>query len=227
LTTSKGTRLSHDERREQLVALGLEMLGRTPYDQVSIESIARAAGISKGLLYHYFPTKTDFVIAVLSRARDELQARMAPDLSVDMPIGERLDAALDAYLEWVDEHAVGFLTVARRPPSAEPEIREAILDRRARRVSQMVGFAAALAQAPREELESPALEVALEGWLWFCEGAVTRWLERGDIDRLALRQLLRANLLAVYASMADVDPRPAVTRLARAADALRTGQLVA
>src|SRR3954471_22311184 len=102
-------RLSPDERREQLVALGLDMLGRTPYDQVSIESIARAAGISKGLLYHYFPTKTDFVIAVLSRARDELQARMAPDLTVEMTIGERLDAALDAFLDWVDEHAVGFL----------------------------------------------------------------------------------------------------------------------
>jgi AcrR family transcriptional regulator len=78
VTPAKSTRLPHDERREQLVALGLELLGRTPHDQVSIGEIARAAGISKGLLYHYFPTKSDFVVAVLRASRDELERRMAP-----------------------------------------------------------------------------------------------------------------------------------------------------
>ena len=53
--------MSTDARREQLLAAGAELLGRRPYDEVSIEEIAAAAGVSKGLLYHYFPTKKDFV----------------------------------------------------------------------------------------------------------------------------------------------------------------------
>jgi AcrR family transcriptional regulator len=51
------TRLDVDERRTQLVELGLEHFGERAYDDVSIDAIAEAAGISKGLLYHYFPTK--------------------------------------------------------------------------------------------------------------------------------------------------------------------------
>src|SRR3954453_15470285 len=109
VTISKTTTpLPPDQRREQLVALGLDLLGRTPPEQVSIEAIARAAGISKGLLYHYFPTKSDFVVAVLRRSREELERRMAPDPSVSMSVGERLDASVDGFLGYVEENAVGF-----------------------------------------------------------------------------------------------------------------------
>src|ERR1700712_2338584 len=123
VTVSKGTRLTPDARREQLVGLGLELLGRTPPDQVSIEAIARAAGISKGLLYHYFPTKSDFVVAVLRRSRDELERRMAPDLTVELTAGERLDASIDAFLGYVQEHAAGFLAVTHARAGDDPAIR--------------------------------------------------------------------------------------------------------
>jgi AcrR family transcriptional regulator len=222
VTVSKGTRLSPDARREQLVGLGLELLGRTPPDQVSIEAIARAAGISKGLLYHYFPTKSDFVVAVLRRSRDELERRMAPDLTVEMSVGERLDASIDAFLGYVQEHAVGFLAIARARGGEDEKLREVVAENRARRVAAMVDFAAALSCGPREDVESPALVVALEGWLAFCEGVVAHWLERRhEVTRAEVRHLIRTNLLAVLATAADLDPRPAAARLARAAQALR------
>jgi AcrR family transcriptional regulator len=227
VTTSKGTRLSPDARREQLVAFGLELLGRTPPDQVSIEAIARAAGISKGLLYHYFPTKSDFVVAVLRRSRDELERRMAPDLSVPMSVGERLDASIDGFLGYVEEHAVGFLAIAHARGGEDAAIRAVIAENRARRVAAMVGFAAALSGGPREDVESPALVVALEGWLSFCEGVVSTWLERKDLSRADARHLMRTNLLATLSSLESLDPRPAAARLARGAEALRVaGQLV-
>ena len=78
-------RLSTDERREQLLAAGAELLGRRPYDEVSIEEIAAAAGVSKGLLYHYFPTKKDFVVAALERGQDELAELTAPDPTSPRP----------------------------------------------------------------------------------------------------------------------------------------------
>ena len=154
---------------------------------------------------------------------------MAPDLTVELSVGERLDAAIDAFLGYAQEHRVGFLAIAHARGGEDPAIRAIVVENRAKRVDGMIDFAAALSGGPREELESPALAVALEGWLSFCEGAVSRWLERVDfdLDRDALRSLMRINLLATLASVAAVDARPPAARLARAADALRSGQLVA
>src|SRR5690242_4164925 len=69
-------RLDVDERRAQLVALGLAEFGTRTYDDVSIDLIAQAAGISKGLLYHYFPTKRAFYVACVREAAARLLARM-------------------------------------------------------------------------------------------------------------------------------------------------------
>lgn len=223
MPTSKTTRLPPDERREQLVRLGLELLGRTPHDQVSIEAIARAAGISKGLLYHYFPTKSDFVAAVLRQSHAELERRMAPDLSVAMTAGERLDATLDAFLGYVEEHAAGFLAVTHARAGGDDAVRAILVEQRAARVDSMAGFAAALAGAPREDVASPALTLVLEGWLFFCDGVVAGWLAREELSRPEILHLLRESLLAALASVAGTDPRPGATRLARGAAALSRG----
>jgi AcrR family transcriptional regulator len=217
----KSTRLPHDERRQQLVLLGLELLGHTPHDQVSIGEIARAAGISKGLLYHYFPTKSDFVVAVLRASRDELERRMAPDLSVQLSAGGRLDASIDAFLAYVEDHATGFLAIARARAGDDEAIRAVLQEGRRRRVSRMVDFAAALAGAERADVESPAMDAAIEGWLSFCEGVVVHWLAgRRDLPRTDILHLLRQNLLAVYESLAGIDSRPAIARLAEASSRL-------
>src|SRR4051812_45882941 len=71
-------RLDVDERRAQLLSLGLERFSERSYDEVSIDDLARAAGISKGLLYHYFPTKRDFYIAALAQAAEQLLAATDP-----------------------------------------------------------------------------------------------------------------------------------------------------
>ena len=203
--------------------LGLELLGRTPQEQVSIEAIARAAGISKGLLYHYFPTKSDFVVAVLRRSRAELERRMAPPASAaGLTIGERLDASIDGFLGYVSEHAIGFEAIARARGGEDEQVKAVIAENRAKQVDAMVVFAAALAQSDRSAIETPALRVALEGWLAFCEGVVGQWLDAhaSRSTRPAVRHLIRANLLGVLQAAAALDPAsPAATRLARAAAA--------
>ena len=84
MVAARRARLSTDARRQQLVALGGEMFSERPFDDVSIDDIAAAAGISKGLLYHYFPSKRDFYIAVVRHSADEMEAitetdpRLAP-----------------------------------------------------------------------------------------------------------------------------------------------------
>jgi AcrR family transcriptional regulator len=68
--------LDPEARRAQLVALGLKMLSTRPLDKVAIDDIAAEAGISRGLLFHYFPTKRDYHVAVArAAAQDLLDAR--------------------------------------------------------------------------------------------------------------------------------------------------------
>lgn len=199
MPSSKTIRLAPDERRDQLVRLGLELLSRTPHDQVSIESIARAAGISKGLLYHYFPTKADFVVAVLRHSQEELSGRMAR--------ADTLDGALDAFLSYVEERAAGFAAVVHARAAGDPAVRAQLEAQRAARVDAMVDVVAARSGVAREEIASPLLTLAIEGWLFFCDGVVSGWLERGEPSRADVLRLLRENLLA---SLAAATRAPAV-----------------
>src|SRR5215208_3331054 len=96
MASLQGSRLAPDERRDHLIRMGVELLGRRAYDQLSITELARAAGISKGLLYHYFTTKSEFVVAVLRQSREELERRITFDPALEPPA--RLDAGLDAFL---------------------------------------------------------------------------------------------------------------------------------
>src|SRR5678815_4445601 len=98
------SRLPVDERPAQLPALGLNPSSAAPYDTVSIDDIAKAAGISKGLLYHYFPTKRDFYAAVLREASGRLLGEIRAVSEGDAPPPDRLRAGLDAYFAYVTDH---------------------------------------------------------------------------------------------------------------------------
>src|SRR3954467_4653763 len=97
------SRLQTDERRQQLLDAGARVFTERSYDDAAMAEVARAAGISKGLLYHYFPSKRDLFVATLEAAAAELRELTQPDPS--LPIGEQLVAAVDAYLGWIEQHA--------------------------------------------------------------------------------------------------------------------------
>ena len=113
-----------DERRRRLLELGAELFTRFAYDELSMAKIAKEAGISKALLYHYFPSKEAYFLATLEEKAAELAARTQPD--PDLPPFEQLASSLDAYLGWIDENASSFDKMIRS--SGGPEVR-AVLDR--------------------------------------------------------------------------------------------------
>src|SRR3954452_5461959 len=92
-------RLSVDERRALLLELGLRLFGDRGLDEVSVEDIAHEAGVSAGLLYHYFGSKREFHHAVTAHAMDRLQAVTMTDTSLSP--GDQLVSSLAAYLEYL------------------------------------------------------------------------------------------------------------------------------
>lgn len=74
------TRMSQDDRRRQLLGIGLRMLVEKPIQELSIDAVAADAGISRGLLFHYFPTKTDYYDAVVGAASRRVMRNISPDV---------------------------------------------------------------------------------------------------------------------------------------------------
>jgi AcrR family transcriptional regulator len=194
MAAARRARLSTDARREQLVALGVEMFSERPFDDVSIDDIAAAAGISKGLLYHYFPSKRDFYVAVVRHSADEMQAITETDPSLE-PL-ERLADGLDRYLEYVATHARGFATVLRAGIGSDPEV-AAIVE----------GVRAAMAHRILDDIVDgdppPGVRIAVRGWVGFAEAASLEWLERGELTRDELRELLVRALTGAVAAAGE------------------------
>jgi AcrR family transcriptional regulator len=100
------TRLDVDERRRRLLALGADLFTRHAYDELSMSAIAREAGISKALLYHYFPSKQAFFQATLEQAAAELAERIRP--ADHLPPAQQLSQGLDAFLGWIEENQTAY-----------------------------------------------------------------------------------------------------------------------
>ena len=185
-------RLEVDERRRQLLGLGVELFAQHAYDELSMRKIARAAGISHALLYRYFPSKQSYFRAALEQAAEELRARTAPDAS--MPPWEQLVAGLEGFLELVDENALAYRQLLRSLASA-PEVRELIEDVRAS-TSERILAGLFPDQPP------PKARAAVTGWLWYMDGVLLDWIEHRDLERHEVRDLLLGSLGGMLAAAA-------------------------
>src|SRR3954467_8374192 len=115
-------RLGTQERREQLLSVGAQLFSESPYDDVWIEQVAEIAGVSRGLLYHYFPTKRDFFAAVVERESGRMLRMTAAVPGV--PVREQLSAGLDTFLGYVEEHAHGFRAFHRADAAGDQAVRK-------------------------------------------------------------------------------------------------------
>ncbi|MHB8879646.1 MAG: TetR/AcrR family transcriptional regulator, partial [Myxococcaceae bacterium] len=153
-----------------------------------IDDLARAAGISKGLLYHYFPTKRDYYVASLAYAARRLvdDTLLLPE--PDLPAAERLRRGLETYLDFVERHSTAFVALLRGGMGSDPKV-TAILERtRATFVDRI------LEQVPAE-LATPLVRLALRGWVGFVEAVATEWVTRHEVKRPEILGLLEATLL--------------------------------
>jgi AcrR family transcriptional regulator len=188
MATPAYTRLPVDERRRRLLELGADLFARRSYDELSMAAIAREAGISKALLYHYFPSKQAFFEATLRQAAEELRRLTEPDSG--LPPLEALAGSVDAFLGWIEENEVAYRKLMESAGSAPgvAALIEEVRNRTSERILEGLGGGSAKMRA------------AVRGWLWFMDGAIFDWLDHRDLTRAELRDLLLGSLAGALAA---------------------------
>lgn len=178
-----GTRLSSDERRRLLLDRASELFAEHGYDELSMARIAREAGISKPLLFHYFRTKRDLFVATLTTAALELQEATAPDPA--LAPAQQLAGSLDAFLRWVDGHRLAYAKLLRSAQVPEVgELVDVVRDDTAQRILTGLGDAGS----------RPPVRTAVRAWLWFVDGAILDWIAHDDVSRDEVLGLLIGTL---------------------------------
>ena len=176
-------RLPPEARRAQLLALGVRMLATRTLDQLSVEEIAEQAGVSRGLLFHYFSSKQDFHLAVVRETSRAMLEATEPD--PDLPALDALRGSVSGFVDFVSENRDAYLALLRGPASSDPAMRQVFDATRSamaeRTLRAVAGFG--VATGARERL-------AVRGWIAFTEEAVVSWLTGEDLDRDELLDLV-------------------------------------
>ena len=160
--------------------------------------IAREAGISKALLYHYFPSKRDFFEATLHQAAEEIAGRTEPD--PEAPPARALALSLDAFLAWIEENPVAYRKLMES--TGVGEVRALIADVRDQTSARILEGLGADTDPP------PKTRAAVRSWLWLMDGAIVDWLEHGDLARAELRDFLRGALAGARTAAGAPDLLP-------------------
>jgi AcrR family transcriptional regulator len=187
-------RLGPQQRRAQLVAVGLALLRDRPLADLALEDVATAAGISRALPYHYFGTRTDFLIAVLEAAATEFL--QATDPAPDLPPVERLRAGIEGYIDWVAARPSEFLALTRSAAGADPALRAVFERNRGALLDRLVvGIDA--------DPADPLVRLAASGWAAMTEEMVTAWSRRPEVPRADLVGLIEQAFQATVGATTD------------------------
>jgi AcrR family transcriptional regulator len=190
-------RMSPDTRREQLLTLGVQLLSTRSLDDLSIEMLAEEAGISRGLLYHYFGNKQDFHRAVVRRAADDLIRVTAP-----VPEGEpleRLAKSLEAYVDYVEVNYAGYSSLVRGAAGGNEDLRQIYEEARAAltdRIFDVAGEDGILDSFGLQD--TAAVRLMVRGWSAMAEEVVLSWVrEDQGVSKDDLLGMLAAALPGV------------------------------
>ena len=179
-------RLDPAERRDQILDAANALFAERGYEEVTIEDIAKEAGITRGLIHHYFGGRKDVYIAMIERLETIREEELRP------PVGRSAHARVaDSVSRWLDwtqaNRAIYLATMAPGESVADPDVRRAVLDLVRRAVVLLTEFHSDIAE------DSPRLRYALECWTGLNRSATRRWL-RGEATRETTQELLTSTL---------------------------------
>jgi AcrR family transcriptional regulator len=198
MDTPAYTRMHVDERRRQLLDAGARLFTEHAFEELSMREIADAAGVSKPLLYHYFPSKIDLFKAAVGEKAEELRAAIEP--AAEGTPFEQLAASIDSYLGWIEQNSQAWSKLMQSAAML-PEAGELVEGFREQTMELVLGELIGR-RKPR-----PALRTAIRGWLGYMDGAILDWTEHRDLSREQLRDLLLAAFGAALLAAQQADPK--------------------
>lgn len=124
MTATGGRRLSKQERRSQLVVLGIRLLETVPFHALSLDDVAERAGVSRSLLFHYFPTKLDYLTAVVRAAADHVLSL------TEVPEGTSAEdctrAIVTALVRYIQRRRDNYVAVLRSGRAVDPALEQVV-----------------------------------------------------------------------------------------------------
>ncbi|KNY04384.1 TetR/AcrR family transcriptional regulator [Microbacterium sp. GCS4] len=196
MSSERRSRLSPDERRAQLIAIGVHFLTEHPLDDLTIEELALRAGVSKALVFHYFESRQGLERAIVTTAKDSLLLATEPRL--DLPPRERIRDTLLRISGFVRDHSGTFSSLVRGVASGDPAVR-AIVDE-SRELNALRLREAFVELGVRDDV---ALRVALRAWVSFTEEALLELVVDRRVGDDAVVDFLERTLDGVVAAARD------------------------
>ncbi|AVV43024.1 TetR/AcrR family transcriptional regulator [Streptomyces sp. ID05-04B] len=197
MTTGVRRRMGVEERRQQLIGVALDLFAQRSPDDVSIDEIAAAAGISRPLVYHYFPGKLSLYEAALKRASEDLAARFTEPH--DGPLGARLLRVMHRFFDFVDAHGPGFSALMRGGPAVGSSTTNALVDS-----VRQIAYEQILSHLDVTD-PPPRLELVVRSWISLAESTALIWLDGRRIPREELEVQLVHDFAALTAVSAAFD----------------------
>jgi AcrR family transcriptional regulator len=197
MTHNPRRRLAVADRRAELIAAALELFSDRPADEVTLDDVAAAAGVSRALAYRYFGTRGEIYVAAMRSAADQMLALLDPPH--DAPPLDRLVEAIRRFFDFAEEHATGFQALLAGHPGAQQgaigsiveEVRAALYDR--------------LVEGMGLRKVSAELRLALNAWISGAEAAALDWLTHRDLPRRTVEDFLLSQLYAALSVAATRD----------------------
>jgi AcrR family transcriptional regulator len=177
------TRLSADQRRDQLLAVAGRLFADHGFHGLSMEQLAVAAGVSKPVLYQHFPSKRDLYLALVHDAVEEMERRVRTALEGTTSNRDRVAGAIGAYFDFVEDSR--FRLLFSTADVADVEVRVAVegaMRRVSGSVGQLIAEDAGLGEQAANFLATALRGLATEGARW--------WLEHPDLAKDDVVRLL-------------------------------------
>ena len=189
----KRRRLDPEQRREQLLDVAVELAAGGDLAAVSVQDIAARAGVSEGLLYHYFPSKQALLLAAVRRAADAMSAAVAV-ASTGAP-EQALEAALAAYLDHVQRDPAGWRTLLQARTGPLAQVAQEVEEQSRDLTLALLGI----------DEPSAVVSIALNAWAALERQACLDWLDDPTVPRAAVEQMLLASFTSLLTAAAQHD----------------------
>ncbi|MEU6474701.1 TetR/AcrR family transcriptional regulator [Streptomyces massasporeus] len=185
-------------RRAELIAIGRRLFADTSYDALSMDDIARQAHVAKGLIYYYFQSKRGYYLAIIQDSVTELVTLAASGL--ELPQVDRVQRTIDSYLRYAEHNQAAYRTIVSGGVGFDTEV-HAIRD------GVREAVVTTIAEGAYERVDiTPLARMALLAWVCSVEGATLEWIDRPELPRDTMCELLMKTLGGALRAIEELDP---------------------